>query len=403
MKINSSLFLIKILIILQFMNPIADFFPSYIQMGIFALWVLSMLKSREILNRCFYTSLISLAIFFITILRCLFAGAIDLGYFSPMQAAIGRYQFFVYVMLFAYVNELEKKEKEQVFNIALLSIMVTVLVSLYYLRVIDPQAIRNTQGVSYFGVGDFQLMYAIAVFLGPYFIFIKEKIRRHDKFMMHVICFILMIVCIILCNLVTSVVISIASIAILYFISLEKKEEQLIWGIVTIVFILMKSIWASLLKKIAETNIFYWTMNDKLNAIANILLGDMTNTDTLSLRVKLTNISLDSFKEHPFMGINFKNHQSGIVGGHAQWVDDLARFGILGNIIIWLNYFLVAKKTINISKTMKIKRIMGGVWIVFLVLGFLNPCLSGTILTIIFIVIPCMEFYFVEIENVRGE
>ena len=76
-----------------------------------------------------------------------------------------------------------------------------------------------------------------------------------------------------------------------------------------------------------------------------------------------------------------------------QWADDLARFGILGNLIIILNYAIIAIYTINTSKNMLEKNSMIATWIIFTILGFLNPLLSGPILMMIFVVIPILNEY----------
>lgn len=397
MKVNVPFFLLKVLIILQYLNIVADLFPSYIQIGVLFLWILSMLGSqRELLNKCIYLSGFSLIIFLIVLLRCFISGSIDLSYFSPMAAAISRYQVFAYLTLFPYVISLDRKKKQQIFNLTLICIAITILVSLYYIKMVDPQAIRNTQGVSYFGVGDFLLMYGMAMLMGPLFVFILEKIKRHDRPFMYIVSFILMSICLILCNLVTSVVISVVSIAVTLFISRGRKSWQLLLGIVLAIAIAMKSFWAQLLENIARSGVFYWSTSNKLIAIANVLRGDFANTDTLSLRLKLTMISVNSFKDNPVFGIDFANHKSGVIGGHAQWADDLARYGILGNCFIVISYMFAARYTIRYSEGLMMKYFMISEWIVFILLGFLNPCLSGTILMVMFVVVPAMNFYFEE-------
>lgn len=126
-------------------------------------------------------------------------------------------------------------------------------------------------------------------------------------------------------------------------------------------------------------------------AIANILSGDMTHIDTLSRRFMLANWSLVSFKNNPIFGINWKNHTYGKIGCHMQWADDLGRYGIIGNIFIIINYFMLAKYTINNTDKCFVKNSLVTVWIMFFILGFLNPCLSATNLMMMFVVIPSIE------------
>lgn len=391
MVIDIAFLMTELLVILQYMNPIADFFPSYAQMVVFALWLVSIAPNRILFSKCIRVSLISIAVLFVVLMRCIIAGQTDLGYFSPMQAVIARYQFVVYPTMFTYIINLDERKKKRLFYLSIISIVITVIVSLYYIFRVDPQAIRNTQGVSYFGVGDFQLMYAMALFSGPYLAFIRRKRERKDKTWFHIASFSLMILCIVLSNLVTSVVILALSIALSYFFSLKKSIPKIILAIVACVVVAMRSFWARLLRNIASRDIFYWSTNNKILAIANLISGEHSGLDTLTSRTMLTKISWNSFLSHPLFGIDFKDHRSGVIGCHAQWVDDLARYGIIGNIIIIISYIRIVKYTLRCSNSFEMRSSMIIAWVTFFVLGFLNPCLSGTILMAIFIVIPSMH------------
>lgn len=390
MLVNMAFLMTEILVILQFMNPIGDLFPSYIQMVVFALWLLFVCFDKKLIWKFISISLVSAVILCFTFIRCIEAGTLDMGYFSPMQAVIGRYQFFVYPTMFIYIIRLEAKKKRRIFNLAVISIITTVIVSLYYVIGVYPQAIRNTQGVSFFGVGDFQLMYAMALFSGPYLSYIRKRWANKDRALVHIISFGLICLCIILCNLVTAVVTLALSIALSYYFYTKKLRHKLFLITIAGGAVAFKKVWADLLRNIAEKNIFYWSTNKKIIAVANLISGEHYGLDTISVRIKLTKTSWNSFKEHFLFGIDFRNHQSGVIGGHAQWVDDLARFGIFGNIIIWGNYIYIARYTIKNSCSFEMRSSLIVAWITFFVLGFLNPCLSGTIFMIMFIVIPCM-------------
>ena len=390
MLVDMPFLMTEILVVLQFMNPVGDLFPSYIQMVVFVLWLLFVCSDKKLFGKFVNISLVSAAILLFTFMRCVMAGKLDMSYFSPMQAAIGRYQFLVYPTMFVYIIQLEAEKKHKIFNLAIFSIIITVIVSLYYVLMVYPQAIRNTQGVSYFGVGDFQLMYAMAIFGGPYLSYIRKKWTNRDKVLLHIISFSLMCLCIVLCNLVTAVVILALSIALSYYFYTKKIQFKLFLIIIAGGFVSLKKVWADLLRNIAEKNLFYWSTNNKIIAVANLISGEHLGLDTLSARVRLTKISWNSFKEHFLFGIDFRNHRSGVVGCHAQWVDDLARFGIFGNIIIWCNYIHVARYTLKSSDSFEMRSSLIVAWITFFILGFLNPCLSGTIFMIMFIVIPSM-------------
>ncbi len=389
-KVNISMLLLYLLIALMYLYPFADLLPSAVQIVVFVLWFLS-LGNNKLVSQGLVLSSVSIIIMVITLLRCIVAGQLDMGYYSSLQVVIQRYQFVIYPIIFSYVSQLANDGKRKIFNWAITCISITVIVSLYYIITVDPQAIRNTQGVNYFGVGDFQLMYAIAMLFGPLFFLIVEKIKHKEKCLVLLIELGLMGVCLILCNLVTSVVLAICSIGVTYCFTRKSKLVYIVIGLTGTMLYMSKGLIGVALKNLAAKNIFYWSTNNKILAIANVLMGDLTNIDTLSRRMMLSNQSLTSFKENILFGINFKDHVEGKIGCHAQWADDLGRFGLIGNLVIWINYIQIAKKTITYNPDHIVMQNMKSVWVCFFILGFLNPCLSGTILMAQFVIIPTFD------------
>lgn len=399
MKINLSMILVKLLIIVQYINLVADLLPSYTQIILFLLFFLSLYKNKEVLTEGFKISILSFIIFIVVLLRCMIAERIDTTYYSPFQNVIARYQFLIYPFIFCYINKLDYRSKKSIFKISFFSIIITIIISFYYMIFIDPQAVRNTQGVNYLGVGDFQLMYAIAILIGPLFMLISERKKGGKKSIFLFIILILMIFCLILCNLVTTLVIATLSIGLSLYLQHTSKMKYIILCIISFAAVIIKSIIVNFLNFLVSSQIFYWSTSNKIQAIANVLSGDFTNIDTLSRRMMLINQSLTSFMEHPLWGINFKDHVMGKVGCHSQWADDLARYGIIGNIVIFLNYIKIAKHTTYSCKSNITRKSMKCVWITTFILGFLNPCLSGTILMAIFVVIPTFDYAIKEENN----
>lgn len=389
-KMKLSLIVLCILIMLQYLYPVADLLPSLTQIGVFIFWIIC-IRSSKLIGKAIKLNIISIFILLVTFIRCLAADQLNMNYYSSFQVVIARYQFVVYSIIYIYIMSLNKKDKKIIFNWIVFCITITVIFSLYYVLCVDPQAIRNTQRDYLWGVGDFQLMYAIAIIFGPLLFLIIDKLKNNKKCFGLLCSFILMGICLLLCNLVTSVVIAIFSVFITYCITRKNKVIYLIIGFFSMVAVFLKSFFSNLLMKLAEKNLFYWSTNNKIIAIANVLKGDMTNIDTLSRRMMLINQSLKSFQDNPFFGINFKEHVEGKIGCHSQWADDLGRYGIFGNIIIWYNYIKIAKMTIRYKNDKIMKNNMMSVWISFFILGFLNPCLSGTILMAMFVWIPTFD------------
>lgn len=383
--------LLELLVVLVYLNPIADLLPSFAQMGIFIIWFLFNIKNSKLWGDALKYSILNIIIFVVTFIRCAYADQLNMDYYSTLQVVIARYQMMIYPILFAYVIRLSDKKKKQIFYLSLACIVGTIIVSLYYIIFVDPQAIRNTQrSVALFGVGDFMLMYSMAIIVGPLF-FLITKMNKKKKNLFIFISFILILICLLLCNLVTSVVIAIVSVIVMYLVTRNFKYILIAFYSIIAFFVILKNWFAKLLYSLANQNIFYWSTNNKIVAIANVLSGDFTHVDTLTRRFMLASWSLESFKENMFFGINWKNHQYGTIGCHMQWADDLGRYGIFGNIFIIINYIILFISSEKRIKDTFVKKAMITVWIMFFILGFLNPCLSATNLMMIFVVIPCLE------------
>lgn len=390
-----SFVLLEFLIILVYLNPIADLFSSYIQIIVFILWILFMVNNKAFFGEALPFTVLNILIFIFSLIRCIFANQINTDYYSTFQIVIARYQMMIYPILYIYVKRLNKEKKRTLFNLAIFSIVGTILVSLYYILFVDPQAIRNTQrSVPLFGVGDFMLMYAMAISVGPIFFFIIKRIKDGKRSIGYILSFLLIIICLLLCNLVTSVVIAAISLFVMYIVSRNNKSMISILCIMSILLYIIKSNIAQLFYFIASKNLFYWSTNNKIIAIANVLNGDMTNIDTLSRRFMLASWSINSFKEHFLFGINWKNQKYGVIGCHMQWADDLGRFGVIGNLLFLIDYLYMFNYMKQHTLNTFVKNSIVTVWIMFFILGFLNPCLSATNLMMMFVIIPSMDGFF---------
>lgn len=400
-KIKPSLVMLDILILLVYLNALSDIVPSYVQIFIFVFWIIFNVKNIGVLKKGILFSAINIIFFIYSLLRCTIAGQLNTEYYSSFQVVISRYQMVIYPIIFFYVISLTNQDKRHIFRVSILSITVTVLISLFYIIKVDPQAVRNTQrDLALFGVGDFMLIYTLAISLGPILYFISNYKGSLKNKMFYFVFFALSVVCILLCNLVTSVIVGILSLVVMYIVKKRKIIYLLISQFVLLFFYLVRNYIAKFLYSIASKKLFYWSTNNKIIAIANIIKGDFSNIDTISRRLMLASWSIDSFKKNMLFGINWKHHEYGRIGCHMQWADDLGRYGIFGNTILILNYFYLSISSINKIECRIVKDAMICIWIMFIILGFLNPCISASNLMMIFVVIPSMVGYFEGEETV---
>ncbi len=391
--VDLSFVFLGYLIILAYFYPVATLLPNIIQIPVFVLWLFSIRRKNRLWGNILKISMINIIIFIVSFIRCIAAEHLNLNYFSTMQVVIQRYNFLIFPVLFVYINSLDRYHKKKIYQLAFFCIFITLLFSLYYVFFVDPQAIRNTQRDFLWGVGDFTLMYAIAILSGPLLFLIIEKVKKKEKILYLLIFYLTILLTILLCNLVTSVVIAVVSTFVMYCVSKKRKVLLVILFPIAFVFLILRKVFAKLLYMVAEKGVFYWSTSNKLIAIANIIngVGNSSNTDTFAKRIVLAAQSVGSFKEYPLFGIDWKYHVSGKIGCHMQWADDLGRYGIVGNLLLIPNYFFIARYTIKSSRVGMARNSIITCWIVFVILGFLNPNLSTAILMLMFVVIPTFD------------
>lgn len=403
-KVRPAFHLLEILIILLYMNPIGNLVPNYIQILVFFLWMLVVLIEGQITKEIFNIAGGNFTVFIIIFIRTCFSGRIDLNdYFSPIQVCIGWYQLLVYSIIFVYVIKLKRNDKERLFMIAIISMTITAVFSIYYVIFRNPLAVRYSMTERYWGTGDFQIVYAVAVLVGPLAMLVWDKKRmcKYRPFM--ITSFVIMLLFLIISNLVTSVVIAFFSIMISFILEHVNGVKAFLFGMGITIVVLFRKLVGRLFLKLADSGTFFWSTSDKLRTIAGLLLGNTDNLNTLGLRIHLIKRSLKTFKDNWLFGVSFKEYGQDTLGSHNQWADDLGRFGVFGNIFVWWNYIRLFRQTLGFTRSKYIKNALISVWMTYFILGFLNPCLIGQVLAVIFVVVPTMydEPVYKGIKNKR--
>ena len=384
-KKNDILYFLLILLILsQFCYPFRDIFPKALTLfcGIIFIFSIFLYEHR---NKTFLL-LVGFNIFIF--LRIIFSGNYSFNYFAPINIGI---RFFlllegysIYLFLKRYQN-INRKRIKYLMSIIKISLIIDILISFYYINFLSPTLIRNASRYKLLGLGDFELMYALSFCLVAFWA-VKEK-----KKMFFMITFIFFGLIILKSNIVTSCVIYILAILLCIVFNFEKKQKFILLniGILFLLFFqIIKKILVEILKELSQSDFFYFAMKKKIIAVSNLLQGDFSNIDTLNLRYKLILRSLNTFKENLLLGVNYKEVRAGVIGGHAGWFDLLAQFGIFGCFIIKILLYKIYKEQLDGVRSIKRKNAIKIGWLLFIILGFLNPHLMGAVIYSMFILIP---------------
>lgn len=149
-------------------------------------------------------------------------------------------------------------------------------------------------------------------------------------------------------------------------------------GMVSILFISYAAVFQKYASDIGSD-----TLSARLDEVYNILMGNSHKADDFNSRQELNWVSIKTFLSNPIIGVNYRlagSIDETMIGNHAEWFDDLARYGVFA---FFLFSFLIknAKKQYSENK-MAIPYMLIGV------LGFLNPIFTPVCFSAAFLFFP---------------
>ncbi|WP_029201175.1 O-antigen ligase family protein [Oribacterium sp. NK2B42] len=136
-----------------------------------------------------------------------------------------------------------------------------------------------------------------------------------------------------------------------------------------------------------------YVLKDRLLYVAGRILNVSSGRSySYNRREELASYSLETFKNHPLLGVGYSEYGYGIIGCHQEWYDMLGVFGIIGSIIVFaiiIGLFVEVYRDMNSRAEKDLFFIISAM---FFLLGFLNPCLFDPLLIAIFAVVPNLKF-----------
>ena len=136
----------------------------------------------------------------------------------------------------------------------------------------------------------------------------------------------------------------------------------------------------------------------RFGEINSVLSGGGTEDSDLGARSSLFGNSFRTFVTHPLFGIN--HHVSSgestlyvAIGNHSEWIDSLALYGIFAFCL-----FIYMIQSVSI----RYRSILFPVFIVYFILGVLNPVFYFPQNVMVFFIVPCLYDCFTHRENDSG-
>lgn len=318
--------------------------------------------------------------------------ASERGYNAPINHAL-KFIYLAYtVALSVGMRKLENAYKIVVLKGTLSSIIISVLISLYNVIRVDKYAIRYYDERGFSNVVSFNQFYGICLVLC---IMIFVLITWHKKYKVgkYIIFCMILLVCIGLSLYVTGVLICAFGIALGIFVNKynQGKTKAAMWAIailiaLTFCFIFVNQV-SDWIYKITEP--LNYILRDRLRSVVEkVFRANFNMAYSYDRREELAGYSMNAFKQHPLFGVGYNGYGYGVIGCHQEWQDLLGVFGLVGTaiFIMLMLYFVQMTKNTIIQKHDLHSFYIAVV--LFIILGFLNPCLSLPVLCAVFIISP---------------
>lgn len=382
-----------------------------ITLVLFYVWFLSVFFAKprvvfKILNQNHYYSLFIFLLFLflgLSFANGVFTSIKAIGAFIQVLAPIFMYEF--------YSRFLSKKTMRNLIVVTLGIYIYYSLKTIIYLK-LNPLAAREMVSIgvddSLLIGGGFSLAYGFAILI-PVLVYL---IINNSKFIKQI--FInnfstrVLIIFAVITFLVTVYQSMFAiSFLIMLFGSLyallrmnkdKAKNNILFFGVILLVvtfFLFANQLMPLLQNYLASLNT---VISNKLLVLLNLSdYANIEDTGSMGVRLQLYMNSFYIWLENPFFGIAYKYDFSTTkmialgMGDHSEWLDLLAKYGLFS--VFLMIYIFKAKKVYKYNQGYKLG------FILFIILGFLNPIYIFNIFFIVFFYTPLLDDYFFSYQN----
>lgn len=387
--------MILVLIFVRFCDPLNLFFGQsgvyLIYYGLyFSLMIMLFFYRTSFYIDLFKTAWLLILLAVIIFIRSYTAGNMAFGFSDPLRMLLHLFNLLIAYSIFLYVKEKTIAFKKLVVRTALVAVLASIVYSTYYVSNVNYLAVRVASAVD-LGVSDFNMVYCL-MFIP---IIVLGNLDK-NKFLMTGV-YLLTVFFLFKASFMTAIVLFVVFTGVSLLVK-QNKKTKLILGlgvVITSIFVFFfRGFIGNGVISLAETGYFNWVVNDKLVVVGNLIAGVSGDTETLGIRMEKINYTVSTFIKNPLFGIDYSNYNSNTIGGHAQWFDDLARFGIIG-FFVWVFFltqvFIAMKRS---AKEDNDKNVIVVGWIIFVIIGFFNPNTMSTVTMMLMCVVPFSRYLF---------
>lgn len=299
---------------------------------------------------------------------------------------------------YLYMQRLDILQQRRLIGMYLLAIAVSAAYTFYVASVSDDLIIRNTAFGQYdprfrLAYGSFDFIYGLVVIYSALLIVLSQGWKRIRS--------LTRLALVLLLLLIASTVIiskySTAFVLILVFTILfvpKKTGFKVFWAILLIVFVF----WApQFLTRFIESIPFMPEItSSRINDLILSVSGRGSSAYITEEGQRLDRVfwSLKAFADNPLFGL-FGENGTRPLGYHTEWIDQLARYGIVTaifNMGFW--YATFKRMEITAKQSSITHKCVVSTFIIYFILGFLNPISMVVTTAPLFILCPFAENVF---------
>lgn len=370
------------------------FISGYIIFAMFIIWsVLAFILNSGYLKSLFKNHIISIALFVLLVSISSILGTKSLNS-SAINYIILLMMFCIYVY---YDNYGSNTEKRVLLLTALAALFFSAVVTVYYL-IINPAISRQVSTGWYEGnlhniVGGLFFIYSLIPVIIAGLTVLKHRLDYKTGYLLLLI--LLFILTVLSSNFATATILLIVIIPFIYFRPNIKKFILVaaILCVSLLTLVIVYTLFPNIVENFLST-FLYPQLAERIINIFQIFTGDLPSSSSLYERMLLINKSTDTIISSPLFGVFGKSQEvvSKAIGGHMQWLDDFASYGLIGIIPFW--YFMsgFVSNLIKRCSFAYYKKAIYLIIIYFVIWGFMNPVMKGEVFSAIFIVTPFMPY-----------
>lgn len=239
-----------------------------------------------------------------------------------------------------------------------------------------------------YNVGGYDFTYCVVISIPVYCLLAEKKLSPLTKRIIEILFAVVSIIFVVKTQYTTALLLAIVSYGMI--IVIRKFDLKRLCIIAILGFLILSGFKGEIANGLSDMamNIESQSISQRLNELSKTLEGKSVTGEDITERGNAYGKSIDAFVEHPILGTWVTSDNMKKLGGHSTILDLMAGIGIIAFLFIIYTFYHVEKKMLCNFKDDITKKYIGIFLVIYLMLACINPIISGTFFTVLFIVLP---------------